>query len=193
MNLKRIPLTPQYFLKLKELIKEGYRGVRFDAVLASDNDALEFMRKYRDELFPGVPFVFTGINNFDERILDGRKDLTGTIESTDYAGTIHIALKLRPATKDIVVVTDNTTTGKAHRSSVEKIRPDFPQSLGFTYLSLADMTLDELAQKLSQLSSDSVALLLQHFVDKKRDSLHYPGEHVTPCKKLIRAGFCSEQ
>jgi len=132
MDMKRIPPTPQYLSKIKELIKEGYKGVRFDAVLACDNDALEFMRKYRDELFPGVPVVFSSINDFDVRMLDGRRDITGTSENTDYSGTIRIALKLLPATKNIVVVTDNTTTGKAHRSAVEKIRPDFPQSIAFT-------------------------------------------------------------
>jgi len=166
MDMKRIPITPQYFSKLKELIRVGYKGARFDAVIACDNDALEFMRKYRDELFPGVPVVFTGINDFDKRMLDGRSDITGISQSNDYAGTIRIAQKFRPATKDIVVVTDNTTTGMAHRSAIVKIRPDFPQSLGFTYLSLADMTLDELAEKLSKLNSDSIVLLLHHFVDR---------------------------
>jgi|GEM_PF-770914 len=166
MDMKRIPTTPQYFSKLKELIRVGYKGARFDAVIACDNDALEFMRKYRDELFPGVPVVFTGINDFDKRMLDGRSDITGISQSNDYAGTIRIAQKFRPATKDIVVVTDKTTTGMAHRSAIVKIRPDFPQSLGFTYLSLADMTLDELAEKLSKLNSDSIVLLLHHFVDR---------------------------
>ncbi len=170
MDAKRIPPSPQHFSNLKKLIKEGYKGIHFDVILASDNDALEFMRKYRDELFPGVPVVFSGINDFDERMLDKRRDITGTIERNDYAGTISLALKLRPAARNIVVITDNTTTGRAHRSAVEKIRPDFPQGLAFTYLSLGDMTLDELAQTLSKLNSDSIVLLLHHFVDKNGTS-----------------------
>jgi PAS domain S-box-containing protein len=170
MDMKRIAPSQQYFSKLKELIREKYKGVRFDAVLACDNDALEFISKYRDELFPGLPLVFSSVNDYDERMLDGRKDITGTSENTDYAGTIGIALKLRPATKSIVVVTDNTTTGKAHRSAIEKIRPSFPQSIGFTYFSLGDMTMAELALKLSGLDSASIVLLLQHFMDKNRVS-----------------------
>jgi len=165
MDMKRIPPTLPYFSKLKDLIQDGYRGVRFDAVLACDNDALNFMRQYRDELFPGVPVVFCSINDFDERMLDGRKDITGTSENTDYAGTIRAALTLRPATNNIVVVTDATTTGQAHRSAVDKLRASFPQRIGFTHISLADMTLDELAKRLSQLNKDSIVLLLQHFVD----------------------------
>jgi PAS domain S-box-containing protein len=177
MDMKRIPPTPQYFLQLKGLIQDGYKGVRFDAILACDNDALEFIRDYRDELFPGVPVVFSSINDFEKGMLDGRNDITGTSENTDYEGTLRLALKLRPSTKNIVVVIDATTTGKAHRSAVEKISPDFPD-ITFTYLSLADMTLEELEQKLSQLSSDSIVLLLQHFVDKNGST--YSVQESTP-------------
>ncbi len=94
MDTKRISPTPQYLQQLKELIRDSYKGVRFDAVLACDNDAFEFAKKYRDELFPGVPVVFSSINDFDERMLEGRRDITGTSENTDYAGTIKAALQL---------------------------------------------------------------------------------------------------
>jgi PAS domain S-box-containing protein len=160
------------------LIREGYRGVRFDAVLACDNDALEFTKKHRDELFPGLPVVFSSINDFDERMLEGRRDITGTSENTDYAGTIKAALRLFPATKNVVVVIDGTTTGKAHHSAVEKIRPYFPETLSFTYLSLADMTMEELAGKLSKLDRDSIVLLLQHFKD--REGTSYTVQESTP-------------
>ncbi|MCX6067448.1 MAG: hypothetical protein NT121_17120 [Chloroflexi bacterium] len=159
MDLKRIPPSPEYFLQLKNLIQVGYKGIQFDAILVCDNDALAFMRQYRDELFPGVPVVFVAINDYNEQMLDGRKDITGAIENIDYAGTINLALKLLPATKNIVAVIDGTTTGKAHRSAVEKIRPNFPQGLTISYLSLADLTLDELAQKLTTLILSSRARL----------------------------------
>ena len=178
MDMKRIPATPQYFSCLKELIKEGYKGIRFDAVLACDNDALDFMRQNRDELFPGVPVVFSSINDFDERMLDGRKDITGTSENTDYVGTIQIALKLRPATRTIVVVSDDTTTGRAHRSAVEKISTKFPSTLDFQYLSFADYSLNALAWKLSTLDNSAVVLLLHHFVDKDGNS--YSVQQSTP-------------
>lgn len=178
MDLKRIHPTPQYFSQLKELIAVGYRGVRFDAVLACDNDALQFIRQYRDELFPGLPVVFSSINDFEEDMLDGRRDITGTAENTDYGGTIRLALTIRPGTKRIVVVTDSTTTGMAHRSAVEKIRPTFPPDLDFMYISLADMTLNELGDRLSRLGNDSVVLLLQHFVDKTGTA--YTVQQTTP-------------
>ena len=33
MDMKRIPPTPQYYLRLKEMIQEGYKNVKFDAIL----------------------------------------------------------------------------------------------------------------------------------------------------------------
>ncbi len=170
MDMKRIKPSDAYYLGMKELLKEGYRNTRFDALIACDNDALEFMRMYRDELFPGVPLVFSSINDYDEKMLDGRKDLTGTSENTDYLGTINIALKLRPATKTVVVVSDGTTTGLEHVDAVRKIQAKVPGEINFTYLSLAEYTLDELATKLSTLPNDTIILLLHHFKDKNGDN-----------------------
>lgn len=39
------------------------------------------------------------------------------------------------------MVVDDTTTGKAHRSAVEKIRSEFAPNLTFNYVSLAEMSL----------------------------------------------------
>gem|GEM_PF-1232093 len=178
MDMKRIKPSDPYFVRLKELLKEGYRDARFDALIACDNDALEFMRKYRDELFPGVPLVFSSINDFDEKMLGGRKDLTGTSENTDYLGTISLAIKVKPATKTIVVVSDGTTTGLAHVDAVRKIQNKVPGQISFSYLSMTDYTLDELATKLSTLPNDNIVLLLHHFKDKNGDN--YTVQESTP-------------
>jgi len=166
MEMKRVPYSEHYFNQLKELYRERYKNVRFDAILASDNDALDFLRKYRDELFPGVPVVFSAINDFDSSMLDGRKDVTGYPENTDYVSTIKLALQLLPKAKAVVVVTDNTTTGRAHNSAVHKIEPSFSGQLRFEYLSVGDYTFTEVAEKLGALTSDSIVLLLHHFMDK---------------------------
>jgi PAS domain S-box-containing protein len=166
MDLKRVAPSPEYFARLRDLISLGYGHIKFDAVMACDNDALDFLRRYRDELFPGLPLVFVSVNDWDPAMLDGRTDLTGTSENTDYAGTIELALRLRPDTRTLVVVSDGTTTGKAHFSAVEKVRPVFASRLEFRYLSLADFTHAELAAELAALAPRSAVLLLHHFMDK---------------------------
>jgi len=178
MDMKRIPYSQEYFARYKETLAAGYRDVSFDAILACDNDALTFMRQYRDELFPGVPVVFSSINDYSPSMLDGRNDITGTSENTDYFGTIICAAKLFPKTKSVIIVTDNTTTGLAHRSALEKIESQFANKIRFHYLSLGDNSLVELGNTLSVLPDTCVVLLAQHFRDK--NGMTYSVKQSTP-------------
>src|SRR5512145_1557049 len=56
--------SPEYFKQLSQLLAQKYGAIRFDLIICSDDDALSFLLDYRDEIFPKVPVVFCGINNF---------------------------------------------------------------------------------------------------------------------------------
>ncbi len=178
MDMKRIPFSEEYYSKFKDMLVAAYKNIHFDAIMACDNDALDFLRKYRDEIFPEVPLVFVSINDFNETMLDGRKDITGTGENTDYRGTIEIALKLRPKTKYILVITDDTTSGIVHKTTLLHIEPYFSKKVTFHYLSFSDFTPEEMGQKLSHLKDDTVVLLAHYFRDKYGNT--YSVEQITP-------------
>ena len=178
MDLKRVKYTDAYMTTLQALYRERYREIRFDAILACDNDAFNFLQSYRDDLFPGAPVVFSAINNFEPAMLEGRKDITGYPENTDYKSTLHLALKLRPKTKRVLVVSDATTTGLAHVDAVRKIAPSFGEALRFDYLSVGDFTFEEVGNRLASLREDSIVLLLHHFMDKTNET--QPVEIGTP-------------
>lgn len=50
----------QYFEELNRMLKFKYQNIRFDVIVLSDNDALNFLVKYRDGIFGRVPTVFCG-------------------------------------------------------------------------------------------------------------------------------------
>jgi PAS domain S-box-containing protein len=178
MDMKRIPRTQDYFFLLRNNIAFAYKTLRFDAIFACDNDALDFLRDFRDTLFPGTPVVFSSINNFDPAMLAGRNDITGTSENTDYKGTIELALSLFPKTKTIFVLSDKTTTGLAHVLAVKKVEALFSGKASFEYLSFGDYTLEEMGNRLGSLDKNSLVLLLHHFRDKNQTS--YSVEQSTP-------------
>ncbi|MDO8873561.1 MAG: hypothetical protein Q7V05_12670 [Methanoregula sp.] len=62
MDTKRT-FNEVHIRNLYTLYKNKYNGTHFDVILCSDNDALNFLLKYRDELFPDTPVVFYGINS----------------------------------------------------------------------------------------------------------------------------------
>ncbi|HET9396370.1 MAG TPA: hypothetical protein VFO36_09965, partial [Nitrospiraceae bacterium] len=50
---------PEYLPAVRAFVRQKYSGVRFDLILASTNAAVEFLQEYREEVFPGVPVVFS--------------------------------------------------------------------------------------------------------------------------------------
>ncbi|MBV1820851.1 ABC transporter substrate binding protein [Clostridium cochlearium] len=117
--------SDEYIQMLYELYKTKYKGVKFDAIICSDNDALNFIVNYGEELFGECPVVFCGINDFYENILKGKTNFTGIIEKIDVESTIRGILEIQPGIKDIVIVCDSSITGKINerlaRKAIEKI------------------------------------------------------------------------
>lgn len=64
-----------------KLLAYKYRSIKIDAIVVTDNDAFEFMRRFRDAAFPGVPVVFCGVNWFRRDVLDGVPRFTGVADS----------------------------------------------------------------------------------------------------------------
>ena len=72
---------------------DKYRGKKFDAIISSDDDAFQFLRKTRDELFPGVPVIFSGVNNFEDQMISGKSGFTGISEKASLEDNINLILK----------------------------------------------------------------------------------------------------
>jgi PAS domain S-box-containing protein len=92
-----------------ETLQHTYAGQKLDLVMAESYPALQFVLKHRDELFPGVPIVFWGVNiNW---IAVGQKmwpGVTGVTDNLDARATIDLALRLHPRTNTVAVITNNS-------------------------------------------------------------------------------------
>lgn len=119
MDTKRIEDTV-YVQMLFELYRYKYRHTPMAVIIASDNFAFNFLRQYRDQLFPGVPVVFCGVNFFQDEMLAGRQQFTGVVESIDAATTVDTILKLHPATRELFVLNDGDLTGQAYAKDISR-------------------------------------------------------------------------
>ena len=157
MDTKR-HFHPAYFEQLYKTYKLKYRKDEFDVVIAADNDAFNFVLRYRHELFPGVPVVFTGINGFTDKMVEGQDRVTGVVEETDIPSTIEIALKMHPYTREFIVVNDRTTTGEAMKKELLRVMPAFQDRVKFVFYD--DFDIAELRARIRQIPYDSLILLL---------------------------------
>jgi PAS domain S-box-containing protein len=110
---------------LKQLYKVKFANSHFKTIIASDNAALNFLRLYRDELFPGVPVVFCGINGYEDSLLNGFSDFTGIAEDNDFLGLFNVIQTLHPNTKRIVIYGIPTDPSHiANAALIKKLLPD---------------------------------------------------------------------
>lgn len=146
------------FAYLEEMFRRKYRRIAFDVLLLSDNNALTFVLSRRDPLFPNVPIVFCGINNFHEALIDGQLAITGVAEEIDVAGTVSLALRVMPDVRRFVVINDRTPTGRENLKKLQEATARFPdRSVSFEVLD--DVTTQELQARLSGLPADAAALV----------------------------------
>jgi len=162
MDTKR-QAPEQAFGPLAEFYAKKYAGFRPDVILASDDNALDFLLAYRDKLFPGAPAVFCGVNDYRPDRLGGSRGYTGVSERVDIGGTIEVALKLMPNMRRLVVITDDTETGRYNRKNAQEALQPFLNRIEVQ--ELAGLRFGEVASALSTLSSDTAILHMALFRD----------------------------
>jgi len=159
MDAKRIS-DPGHLENLRRLYAHKYAEIPLDLVIASDDQAFEFMRVHGDDLFPGVPVVFCGVNYYSPEMIAGWGNVTGVAERPGIRETIDLALRLHPETRTIYIVNDHTTTGVANRQAAEGVIRRYGTGISFVYLE--GMESGALQDTLSSLPPASIVLLLSY-------------------------------
>ncbi|WP_295443605.1 PAS domain S-box protein [uncultured Thiodictyon sp.] len=162
LDTKRFP-GPDHLAFFKDTLAHKYRDRPVSLVVALDNPALDLLRSYPSELFPGVPVVFAGINGFRPELLRERPAMTGVAEVEDAAGTLDLVLRLHPRTRRVLVVDDGTASGRAVRGDLEAILPRYKDRVAVDFAPAGPFT--ELARQLAALPPDNVVLITTYVTD----------------------------
>ncbi len=107
-----------------EFILRKYEGWEFDAIVVTDNFALEFIRRYRESLWPDTPVVFAGINDYTADLIAGLDRVTGVAENLSVAPTVDLMRRLFPDRNRLIVLGAETITGTRTLALVERAITD---------------------------------------------------------------------
>ena len=112
-------------LAFRDYLDRKYRDRRIDVVIAVTDVALEFMLRYRGELFPDAPIVFFGSKAVDPNSSHDGAGLTGIVVSGVYRQTLQVALALHPLTERtfVVVQTPDAAQQRLVQSTIGEISP----------------------------------------------------------------------
>ncbi|MGB1258332.1 MAG: ABC transporter substrate binding protein, partial [Thiolinea sp.] len=154
-----------YFQMLTDIYIRKYKNQHIDLIITTDDEALDFMRQYRDYLFPGVPLVFSGVNGYDRTKTAGIINFTGINEAPDFDENLELIKQLLPGTREIVLISDSLSSTQALRKKFEEDTKNTIADLGLTITDLPKLPLEEMEKRLAQLKPHQVIFYLSFFQD----------------------------
>ncbi len=152
-----------YYQRLKDLYALKYARHPFDVIVSTDDDAFNFLVRYRDEVFANTPVVFCGVNDFDPSRVAGFPLCTGVNESADFRANLALMARLHPGGRRVVVINDSLTTARSLRAEFDAAAAGFKERFEFVHVD--DIPMEDLLDRLKRLPGDSLAFYLSFFRD----------------------------
>lgn len=141
---------------LRDYLREKYAKQKIDVVVASPDRSLEFLLKYRSDLFPNSPIVFVTVSRPSPEVLAAGAGLTGIIRANTYRKTLDLALKLQPETQEVFVVSGTPELDKRFETVARQELAGYDKRFRITYLT--DLPMNELLNRVKELPQRSIIL-----------------------------------
>ncbi|HEX6650487.1 MAG TPA: ABC transporter substrate binding protein, partial [Pyrinomonadaceae bacterium] len=141
---------------LHDYLREKYAGQKIDVVVATPDPALEFLLRYRGDLFSNAPIVFVAVKRPAREVLAAGAGLTGIIRANTHRKTLDLALKLHPQTQELFVINGTPEQDKRFESIARDELAGYDKKLRINYLT--DLPLNELVKRVKDLPPDSIIL-----------------------------------
>src|SRR3984957_4185519 len=146
--------APGYEKAVTQSLASVYGGKKIDLVIADFYPSLRFAVDHRQELFPGAPIVFSSV---PPKRLEGQKlwpGVTGVTMNVDLPGTIDLALRLQPDTKNAVVVVGAAETDRYWGAVIDQELRQHQSRLNV--IDLLGLPADQLLKQVSALPPHTV-------------------------------------
>jgi len=170
---------------ISDMIRTEFVMRHLDLIIASGNEAFEFVLNNYHFLFSNVPVLFFGVQKFDDAILYGLEDnITGVFEEISFNETVSQMLKFFPETRRIYILNDNylsksicfkETIQENIEAGFRDLRSNPPE-----FVFNEEKPLHEILSEISGFGSDTLVLIGNYLADS---SLTFYSE--TDIQKLV--------
>ncbi|MBQ7678273.1 MAG: EAL domain-containing protein [Butyrivibrio sp.] len=158
----------------------------YEAILVGDDDALLFAMEYGEQLFPGLPIVFFGINSLEmARSAEQLPLVTGFYETDYLRETLDAAIRMFPNSSRIVALHDRSAAGEADMNIFYEYARSYPAYI-YTDINTAGMTRQKLVSVLEMLPEDTILIYMTCYTDSEGNT--YSVENMT--KTIVESAHC---
>ena len=142
---------------------------KYEAILIGDDAALEFALKYQAELFPKIPVIFFGINDYELALKASHNPMMSGFYENDYLEeTINLAKALFPERKTFIGLHDQSVAGKVDLNTFWALRDKY-KDCSFVDLDASLLSQTDLIFLLAELPKDSILFYMNCYSDKNHN------------------------
>jgi len=160
--------------KVLELLRFKYQQRHFDLIFSADDYSFDILDRHRQSIFGTTPVVFCGTNSFDSSRILNKHGMVGIDERPSFNDTLDLVFRHHPTCRNIVVIHDDSITGRLNGSEFRKASERFEKRAEFSYL--VGRRLDDLVGQVKQLQANSVIIYFASFVEDKTGERVSSGE-----------------
>jgi PAS domain S-box-containing protein len=153
---------------VRDFLRRRYAQKKLSVIIAVARPAINFMRIYGNELFPGVPIVVYG----DSEALhewDPGRPITGTLGKVDLSGTVELILRLQPSTREILVILGTSSSDQLLQSIARRELEELEKRVKFTYLT--GVAVEDLVRTVTRAPDGTTILFLSMLQDSAGNKL----------------------
>ena len=163
----------RYQSHLADFLRTKYLGREPDVIIPALAPSLDFVLKYRDNLFPGVPVVFGAIDKHEAEARTLGKGVLGIPMTVDLEPTLDLALRLHPDTRRVVVVSGKSRLDAYWAEEARRAFRRYETKLDFVYLT--GLPLNDLLREVANLPDRSVVYYL-HVLEDGLGNAYIPAD-----------------
>jgi len=156
LDVARFP-DSDYEPAVRDFFRRKYAGNTFDVVVAPTDAMIDFVNRYRDELFPGAAVVYAAGSP-----RQGPK-ATGVVFPLDMKSTIDVAIRLHPDLRQVFVVSGASDTDRVYQDLARAQFRAFDGRLDFTYSS--GLAMSDLLRRVAGLPRQTIVYFLSFHDD----------------------------
>lgn len=174
MDTKRFDTKENYILFYEYLTYKLDNVEPYDGIIVGDDNALQFVMDYQNELFQNIPIFFLGINDLNRaKEASNNPFIRGIVEETSIKDNIQIASTLDPNATKIVAIVDNSLTGIGNKEQFYSYQKDF-EHLNFHHIDTSEYSFEEIGEVIKGIDETSIILYFSMYVDKMGNNLTIP-------------------
>ena len=155
LDLSRNP-DPAYRRLARDMLLHKYVGRPLDLIVTFQQSPLNFLLEDLPGLSPQAPVIASNASITPEEARQSGRHFLLQEVSFDYAGTIDIALRLFPATRQVLVLGGAGAVDLAARRELEALAPRWQDRLQFEYTN--ELSYEQILQRLARLKAGTIVL-----------------------------------